>query len=121
VALSIVDATTRATIGNGAVIGTTPGTGGSVSLEASSASDVTTTAKGGSGGDVAITPVVGIAIVHNTVEATVGTGSLITVAGGFSAAAAHEGAIVTKAEGNAEAADVAVGASLGLTYVEDVV
>ncbi len=121
VALSIVDADTKATIKQGAAFDGTGASGGNVTIQAISHNDVDTTAKGGSAGGVAITPVVSIAIVHNTAQAVIESGTPLTVVGALTVSASHEGAIVTKGEGEAEAEDAAIGASLALTYVEDTV
>ena len=122
VALSIVDATTRASILNGADVNGAGASGGNLAMEATSGNDVTTTTKGGAAGGVAITPVVSIAIVHDTTQAEIqGNDSALTLPGALTVSASHEGTIVTKAEGAAEGNDVAVGASLALTYVEDVI
>ncbi|MCO6458771.1 MAG: hypothetical protein J5I93_25985, partial [Pirellulaceae bacterium] len=116
VAIHIVDHSTRAEVeDDAALIGTHD-----LNLDASSNQTTTTTAIGGAEGGTAITPVVAISLVNSSSLARLGTlPGTTTVGGNITAAADHVGRTTTTAEGDAEGASAAFGASLALATAND--
>ncbi|WP_170314740.1 leukotoxin LktA family filamentous adhesin [Aquibium carbonis] len=117
VAINIVANRSMAIIESGAVLDGT----GSAELSASGGHSVTTEAESGSAGGVAVTPVLGLSMVSNTTMAMIGTGSVFVTSGGVSLAASQESTVSTSATAAAAGGTAAIGASLALALVDDVV
>ena len=94
-----------------------------VTLSAFSDHTMETEAEAGSAGGIAVTPVAGVSVAVNKTEAVLEAGSLpenkLDITGTFTASARHEGSTSTKAEGQAEGEDVAVGLALAVTTSVD--
>ena len=117
VALSIVANRSTALIDTGVSL-TTPG---SLSVTATGAYDVTTTASAGSAGGVSITPSAAVAVVTNRTEAQIntGTGTLATTSGDLVIGASALATETTSASGTAAGGSVAVGAAIAVAVVSD--
>ncbi len=120
VALSIVANRSTALIDTGASV-----TGaGSLSVTASGAYDVTTTASAGSAGGVSITPSVAVAVVTNRTAAQIdaaasGAPALSTSSGDLVIGASSLATETTSASGTAAGGSVAVGAAIAVAVVSD--
>ena len=115
-ALNVTETDTDAAFRDGATV-----TGAvDVSVSATSASAVATTAEGGAAGDTAVTPVIAITVSDNETLAQLGTlGGAMTVGDELKVAAAHEGSVKTIAEGATESGGTGVGISLALSIGTD--
>jgi hypothetical protein len=117
VAINIVANRALATVENGAILDGT----GSIELSASAGHSVTTEAESGSAGGIAVTPVLGLSMVSNTTSAAIGMGAVLVTSGGVSLTALQESTVSTSATAAAAGGTAAIGASLALALVDDVV
>ncbi len=117
VAINIVANRSKAIAENGAVLDGT----GSIELSASAVHSVTTEAESGSAGGIAVTPVLALSMVSNTTSATIGTGAILVTSDGVSLMASQESTVSTSATAAAAGGTAAIGASLALALVDDVV
>ncbi|MFT7642096.1 MAG: hypothetical protein ACI9G1_003853, partial [Pirellulaceae bacterium] len=90
---------------------------GSVGLRADGTYVVLTVANGGAEGGLAITPVAATSILNNETEASVGSGADLVIAGDLNIDAAHNETDETKAQGDVNGVNAAVGASLALSIL----
>jgi hypothetical protein len=109
---------TLATVNDGASFAGSGAKG--LTLDAESTNKTDTEAKNGAkGSSTAVTPVIAISVSNNDAEATLGTGSLLTIGpDGLKAAASLTNGVQTQAEGETEA-KTAVGISFALSIVND--
>jgi hypothetical protein len=115
VAFTYGENTTAASVGDNAVV-----TGAhNLSLAAASTNQVHTEAKSGAKGGTAVTPVVAISVADDDTHATLGTGSLLTIGGNFSANSTLTNGVQTTAEGDTESSNTGVGISIALSIVND--
>lgn len=119
VALNIVNQKSHAAIEESAVVNGAQ----DLTLKAVGDHTVTTTAAGGAaGGSVTLTPVVAIALDYDNVDARIGiqNGGTLSATGAMSVSSTSTGNVKTDAKGNASgASDAAIGASLGLSVVNE--
>lgn len=118
VALNILANRSSATLGDEATL-----TGAdAITLSASAAHAITTTAEAGSAGGVSITPVVALAMVNNTTTAKIGTRAAgVTATGPVTIAAIQQASAVTSAKGQAAGGTAAIGAAVAVNLVNDTV
>ena len=110
-ALNIVNDTETAGVGNGTTL-----TGAhNVSASATTTDTMTTEAENGAEGKVAITPTVAISISNVTTQATIGTGSLLTVGGNIDLEANQTASVMTTAKGDTASSSAGIGASIAIT------
>jgi hypothetical protein len=117
VAITIVANRSTAAVENGAVLDGT----GSIELSASAVHSVTTEAESGSAGGIAVTPVLGLSMVSNTTSAMFGAGAVLSATGGVTLSAAQKSSVSTSATAAAAGGTAAIGASIALALVDDVV
>ena len=116
VAINITNHDTRAELENSAIVVGAH----DLTLNAKSDYDVITEAKAGSGGDVGLTPVAALGFAYHTTEARIGTqNGTLGVTGAMSVTAEHSGLVDSDATGATQGNDLAIGASLGLSYVKE--
>ncbi|MDA8440737.1 MAG: hypothetical protein M0Z51_18020, partial [Propionibacterium sp.] len=110
VAVNVVNDTGSATIGDGAVL-----TGaGNLTLDALTVDAMDLEARDGASGGIAVTPVVAVGISNVTTAATIGTGSLLSLAGALVAIANQTATLSNSAIGATEGKSVAIGASVSV-------
>ncbi|HYC46066.1 MAG TPA: LEPR-XLL domain-containing protein, partial [Burkholderiales bacterium] len=118
VSINILDNDVYAELVNGATLTEA----NDLTLQATSDHGMVTQAKGGAAGGTAVTPVVAIAIGTVDTQAKLGTdGETLTLTGALSAAARHDGASDTLADGEAAGGTAAVGAAVAVSYLKDTV
>ena len=88
-------------------------------IEATSGQEMTTDAKSGAKGSTAVTPVVAVAIAADDTNATIGSGSLLSVSGNLTDKASLTDQVGTDAEGDTQSSDTGVGISVAVTVVND--
>ena len=81
--------------------------------------EMDTEAKNGAKGSTAVTPVVAVSITANDTDATIGTGSALSLSGDLEAKAALTDQVSTSAEGDTESDDTGVGISIAVAVVND--
>ena len=111
VALSIVNDSTTATIENNALLPSTH----DLVLAANGKHVMTTESRTGASGGVAIAPSVAVAISNISSSATIGAGTLLTLAGKLDAKAQLTASAITNASGSSAGSSAAIGVSLALT------
>jgi len=116
VALTISDIQTQAYIADGGLVMNAE----DITIDANAIHKTTTKAVGAAeaSGSLAITPVVAITILLGMTSANISTGSVLTLSGDLKVKSSHDSDSKTKAEGDAEGASTAIGASLALTIDE---
>ena len=113
VGVNIVNDSDSATIGDGATL-----TGArDLTLEASTESSMTTFAKSGSAGAIAVTPVVAVGISNVSTHADLGTGSLLTLTGAYSATATQSAGVDSTTLGDTTS-NGAIGASVSVNTAD---
>jgi hypothetical protein len=115
VAVNLGDNDSTAKIHAGAVVNGA----NDISLSASGAHSVVTTAEGGAAGGTAVTPLVAMTVAQNDTSAEIMAGSALTIGGDLSIDASHDNEAASLAKGATEASSAAIGASLALTIAED--
>ncbi|MEO1524778.1 MAG: NosD domain-containing protein [Planctomycetota bacterium] len=116
VALNRTGHITHAEIADGATIN---GTVGDVSVLANGLYQTTTDAANGSKSDIAISPVVALALVDHDTTARIGTGPQLTATGDLMLQAQHVSAVNTTVDSDAEASNIGIGASVSINLVEE--
>ncbi|AZO95863.1 hypothetical protein [Halocella sp. SP3-1] len=116
VAMNIVNNNTLAQVLDGAVI-----TGvNNVGLNVTGNHEIGTMAEAGAAGRTAVTPVVALTVADNKTTASLGTSaSTLSLAGNLNLTADNQGVSITEAKGNTEGSNVAIGASLAVSVVDD--
>ncbi|RPI90243.1 MAG: hypothetical protein EHM40_18845, partial [Chloroflexi bacterium] len=105
----------KASIENGAII-----TGADdLTLTSNADNEATTDATSGAAGNVAVVPVLAIAVIVNRSTSQLGTGGKIILAGNLAAEAEHTGKTSTTANGEAAGGSVGVGAAIAVTLAID--
>ena len=116
IGLNFAETYTRAELGNGVTLTGAKG----LSLDATSTQAMETEVVGGAASEgIAVTPVIAIAVANNDTNATLGSGSLLTLTGAFSANASADNQVRTTAEGDTKSGNTGIGMSIAVTVVND--
>lgn len=116
IGLNFAETYTRAELGNGVTLAGAKG----LSLDATSTQAMETEVVGGAASEgIAVTPVIAIAVANNDTNATLGSGSLLTLTGAFSANASADNQVRTTAEGDTKSGNTGIGMSIAVTVVND--
>lgn len=92
---------------------------GNLTLSATGAHAMTTTAEAGAEGGIGLTPVVAVSVADNFTTARLGTGAALTLGGALEISATHSGRTTTSAAAEVAGEKVAVGASVAVNVVSD--
>jgi ubiquinone biosynthesis protein UbiJ len=92
---------------------------GDLTIRASGADAVTTTAEAGSSGGTAITPVAAINVINNTTTASIGSGSTLILTGDLLVQADQAASASATAKGSTQGASAAIGAAVAVALVDD--
>ena len=112
VAISVAESSVRAMLADGVYFAGD----GTMVLDADLDQVVTTEAESGAKGATALTPVVAVSVVSSDVRATLGSGDMITLAGGgFQASAGLTDAISTTATGDTSSGGTGIGMSVAVS------
>lgn len=92
---------------------------GDLSVTASGEHDVATEAEAGAAGGIAVTPAMALTIGSNRTSAQLQEGSTVALTGDVGVAAQQVASALTQAQGQAEGADIAIGAAIGVAVIND--
>jgi filamentous hemagglutinin family protein len=117
IAINVVANSARAELASGAKLA------GADTLTVTAVGDhtLTTQAEAGATGNVAVTPVVALAISNNETIARLGGGDPITTAGDVLISASHTSVSNTEAKGSTQGAKAAIGAAIAINVLNDTV
>ena len=116
VALNRTGHSTHAEVADSASV---TGTVGDVNVQANGIYQTTTDAANGSASDIAISPVVALALLDHDTTARLGAGSGIAANGDLTVQAQHVSAVNTTVDADAEASNIGIGASVSINLVEE--
>ncbi|HLX80288.1 MAG TPA: leukotoxin LktA family filamentous adhesin, partial [Burkholderiales bacterium] len=92
---------------------------GDLTLQATGADTVTTSAEAGSSGGTAITPVAAINVINNTTTASIGSGSTLVLTGDLLVQADQTASASATAKGSTQGSSAAIGAAVAVALVDD--
>jgi hypothetical protein len=90
-----------------------------LTLQATGADTVTTSAEAGASGGTAITPVAAINVINNTTSANIGSGSTLVLTGDLLVQAGQTASASAAAKGSTQGASAAIGAAVAVALVDD--